>query len=66
MNEDIETIPTIGFNVETVSFNNCKFIMWDFGGAENLRDYWKQHYSGVNAIIYVISVFHNIRLEENK
>ena len=30
--EIITTIPTIGFNVETVEYKNIKFTVWDVGG----------------------------------
>ena len=30
--ETVSTLPTIGFNVETVSFKNMKFTIWDIGG----------------------------------
>ncbi len=26
------TVPTVGFNVETVSFKNLKLQVWDLGG----------------------------------
>ncbi|KAF8400380.1 hypothetical protein HHK36_013678 [Tetracentron sinense] len=29
MGEVVSTIPTIGFNVETVEYNNIKFQVWD-------------------------------------
>ncbi|KAL8208667.1 hypothetical protein R6Q57_008079 [Mikania cordata] len=29
MGEVVSTIPTIGFNVETVQYNNIKFQVWD-------------------------------------
>ncbi|RYR76981.1 hypothetical protein Ahy_A01g001470 isoform A [Arachis hypogaea] len=32
MGEVVSTIPTIGFNVETVQYNNIKFQVWDLGG----------------------------------
>ena len=32
-NEDsIQTIPTIGFNVEVLQYRNIKFQVWDLGG----------------------------------
>ncbi|KAF3575918.1 hypothetical protein DY000_02034372 [Brassica cretica] len=31
MGEVVSTIPTIGFNVETVQYNNIKFQVWDLG-----------------------------------
>eukprot|EP00051_Salpingoeca_urceolata_P008939 m.110149 g.110149 ORF g.110149 m.110149 type:complete len:86 (+) comp16019_c2_seq3:195-452(+) len=30
--EVVTTIPTIGFNVETVTYKNLKFQVWDLGG----------------------------------
>ncbi len=32
LGEHIQTIPTIGFNVEQVKFENCEFNIWDMGG----------------------------------
>lgn len=54
LNETKETVPTIGFNVETVEYKNVKFHVWDVGGQEKLRQLWKHYYEGANAIIYVI------------
>lgn len=54
LNETKETVPTIGFNVETVEYKNVKFHVWDVGGQEKLRQLWKHYYDGANAIIYVI------------
>ena len=32
MNENVSTIPTIGFNVETVAYKNLGMTIWDLGG----------------------------------
>ncbi len=32
LGEVVQSIPTIGFNVETVTFKNIKFNVWDVGG----------------------------------
>ncbi|XP_064988989.1 ADP-ribosylation factor 1-like isoform X2 [Musa acuminata AAA Group] len=37
MGEVVSTIPTIGFNVETVQYNNVKFQVWDLGGQTSIR-----------------------------
>ena len=39
--EVVTTIPTIGFNVETVVYKNLKFQVWDLGGQTGLRPYWR-------------------------
>ena len=40
LNETINTIPTIGFNVETLQYKNIEFNCWDIGGQEVLRPLW--------------------------
>ncbi|KAK5832224.1 hypothetical protein PVK06_016024 [Gossypium arboreum] len=37
MGEVVSRIPTIGFNVETVQYNNIKFQVWDLGGQTSIR-----------------------------
>lgn len=31
----------IGFNVETVTYKNLKFQVWDLGGQTSIRPYWR-------------------------
>lgn len=33
----VTTIPTIGFNVEQVTYKNLKFQVWDLGGQTSIR-----------------------------
>ena len=35
------TIPTIGFNVETVEYKNISFTVWDVGGQDKIRPLWR-------------------------
>lgn len=37
LGEVVTTIPTIGFNVETVEFKDCNFTAWDVGGPDKVR-----------------------------
>nr|XP_040571930.1 ADP-ribosylation factor-like protein 1 [Lepeophtheirus salmonis]ACO12098.1 GTP-binding ADP-ribosylation factor homolog 1 protein [Lepeophtheirus salmonis]ACO12644.1 GTP-binding ADP-ribosylation factor homolog 1 protein [Lepeophtheirus salmonis] len=52
--EVVSTIPTIGFNVEQVVYDNVKFQVWDLGGQTSIRPYWRCYYSNTDAIIYVV------------
>lgn len=52
--EVVQTIPTIGFNVETVTYKNIKFQVWDLGGQTSIRPYWRCYYPNTQAIIYVV------------
>ncbi|CAI8019324.1 ADP-ribosylation factor [Geodia barretti] len=36
LGEVITTIPTIGFNVETVSYKNVSLTAWDVGGRDKI------------------------------
>ena len=35
----------IGFNVETVSYKNINFQVWDLGGQSSIRPYWRCYYA---------------------
>lgn len=52
--EVVTTIPTIGFNVEQVTYKNLKFQVWDLGGQTSIRPYWRCYYSSTDAVIYVV------------
>ena len=45
LNEVVSTIPTIGFNVETVSpVKGVSFTVWDVGGQDKIRPLWKHYF----------------------
>jgi len=44
LGEVVTTIPTIGFNVETVEYKNINFTVWDVGGQDKIRPLWRHYY----------------------
>jgi len=64
--EVVTTIPTIGFNVETVTYKNLKFQVWDLGGQTSIRPYWRCYYSNTDAIIYVVDSMDRDRISISK
>ncbi|CUM64356.1 uncharacterized protein PRCAT00001958001 [Priceomyces carsonii] len=60
------TVPTVGFNVETVKHKNVSFAVWDCGGQERIRPLWRHYFTGTNALIYVIDSSDLDRLEESR
>ncbi len=62
--EVVTTIPTIGFNVETVEYKNISFTVWDVGGQERLRNLWEYYYQNTEGIIYVVDSNDPDRLHE--
>ncbi|KAH7711297.1 ADP-ribosylation factor 1-like 2-like protein, partial [Aphelenchoides avenae] len=52
--ETVTTIPTIGFNVETVEYKNVTFTVWDFGRQIMLRPLWRHYFQNTQAVIFVV------------
>ncbi|CAF3735099.1 unnamed protein product, partial [Adineta steineri] len=66
LNEHVMTIPTIGFNVESVIFNKASMTMWDLGGREKIRPLWRHYFHGTQGLIFVIDSHDVERLNESK
>ncbi|CAE7253263.1 ARF1, partial [Symbiodinium sp. KB8] len=54
VDEPVTTVPTIGFNVETLQYKNIKFQVWDLGGQTSIRPYWRCYYPNTDAVIFVV------------
>ncbi|KAK9889069.1 hypothetical protein WA026_004341 [Henosepilachna vigintioctopunctata] len=54
LGEVVTTIPTIGFNVETVEYKNISFTVWDVGGQNKIRKLWRHYYQNTDGLIFVI------------
>ncbi len=63
LGEVIKTKPTIGFNVETLSYKNLKLNVWDLGGQTSIRPYWRCYYSNTAAVIFVVDSTDKERVE---
>ena len=63
VDEPVATVPTIGFNVETLQYKNIKFQVWDLGGQSSIRPYWRCYYPNTDAVIFVVDSTDVERLE---
>ncbi|KAK9112668.1 hypothetical protein Scep_020187 [Stephania cephalantha] len=54
LGEIVTTIPTIGFNVETVEYKNVSFTVWDVGGQDKIRPLWRHYFQNTQGLIYVV------------
>ena len=54
MGEVVTTVPTIGFNVESVEYKNLKLNVWDLGGQTSIRPYWRCYYQNTAAIRFLV------------
>uniref|UniRef100_A0A1B6L5H4 ADP-ribosylation factor 2 n=1 Tax=Graphocephala atropunctata TaxID=36148 RepID=A0A1B6L5H4_9HEMI len=64
LGEVVTTIPTVGFNVETLDYNNVSFTVWDIGGQEKIRQLWRFYFDDVQGIIFVIDCNDLERLDD--
>jgi len=64
LGDNVQTVPTIGFNVETIQYKNLDFLIWDVGGQDTVRSLWRHYYSGVTAIIFMVDASDERRLPE--
>ncbi|XP_034039218.1 ADP-ribosylation factor 1 isoform X1 [Thalassophryne amazonica] len=54
LGEIVTTIPTIGFNVETVEYKNSNFTVWDVGGQDKIRPLWRHYFQNTQGLIFVV------------
>ncbi|KAJ7313679.1 hypothetical protein JRQ81_005285 [Phrynocephalus forsythii] len=65
LNETVTTVPTIGFNVETLQpVKNVTFTMWDVGGQTRIRTLWKHYYTNTDGIVFMVDSVDCERFEE--
>merc|ERR1711879_267746 len=64
LGEVVTTIPTVGFNVETVEYKNISFTVWDIGGQDKIRKLWRYYYQGTNGAIFVVDSSDRDRIED--
>lgn len=64
LGEIVTTIPTIGFNVETVEYKNICFTVWDVGGQDRIRLLWRHYFQNTNGLIFVVDSSDKERIAE--
>ena len=66
LGEIVTTIPTIGFNVETVEYKNISFTVWDVGGQDKIRPLWRHYFQNPQGLIFVVDSNDRERIQEAK
>ncbi|KAE8296389.1 ADP-ribosylation factor 4 [Larimichthys crocea] len=65
LGEVVTTIPTIGFNVETVEYKNISFTVWDVGGQDKIRPLWRHYFQNTQGLIFVVDSNDRERVAES-
>lgn len=66
LNKGIDQVtPTMGFNIETISWNGFNVDIWDIGGQTTLRQFWNNYFESTDTLIWVVDVADIQRLDES-
>lgn len=65
-NENVMTVPTVGFNVETLETDRSSpsLTVWDVGGQKRMRPHWKHHYTDTAGLVFVVDSWDQRRMDE--
>ena len=66
LGEVVITIPTIGFNVQTMEYKNLYFTAWDVGSQDKIHASVVPLLPGTNSLIYVANSNDRDRIEDAK
>ena len=64
LGETVNSLPTIGFNVETIEYKNIKMTVWDVGGQDKIRPLWRHYYQGTQGLIFVVDSNDQNRIDD--
>lgn len=65
-NNTIDTVPTIGFNIEDIKIGDTTLKICDMGGQKKIRGLWKNYCDDSNGIVYVFDISDPEKWEEGK
>ena len=60
------TIPTTGFNEESINHKDFSMTVWDVGGQIAIRPLWKHYFQNTGTIIFVVDSNDRERIDEAK
>lgn len=58
--------PTLGFQITAFTFRGCTLNVWDVGGQQSLRSYWRNYFESTDGLIWVVDSNDVGRLEDCK
>jgi len=65
-NNFISTIPTIGFNIESLIYSELDLMLFDYTTVLKMQNIVRLYYEGSNGVIFVVDGSDNERFEEFK
>ena len=66
-NKDTSTIsPTLGFQITPLQYKGYTLHVWDVGGQQSLRSYWRNYFESSDGLIWVVDSNDAARLMDCK
>ena len=66
LGEIITTISTIGCSVESLTYKNIDFTVWNVGGSDKNRPLWRHYYPKTTALIFVVDSNDRNRIDDDE
>jgi ADP-ribosylation factor protein 6 len=60
----VPTLPSCGFQAQTLKHRHTKFMLWDVGGQLHLRFHWRHHFFGTHCVVFVVDASDASRFPE--
>jgi ADP-ribosylation factor-like protein 2 len=58
-----EIEPTLGFQIQTLEYNDYKLNLWDIGGQSSIRAYWRNYFEKTDGLVWVVDSSDLSRME---
>jgi len=63
--ESTDTVsPTLGFDIRTLEHRGYALNVWDVGGQQTIRSYWRNYFEVTDGIVWVVDSADRWRLEQ--
>jgi ADP-ribosylation factor-like protein 2 len=56
--------PTLGFDIRTLERQDVRLMVWDVGGQDTIRAYWRNYFEETDALVWVVDSADRQRLDE--
>lgn len=67
MGQDTSEIsPTLGFDIQTLEYKDFKLNVWDVGGQQTIRSYWRNYFEQTDGLVWVVDSADRRRLDSCK
>ncbi|KAH0978175.1 hypothetical protein GBA52_027894 [Prunus armeniaca] len=47
-------VPTLGFNIKTITYQKYTLNIWDVGGQKTIRSYWRNYFEQTDGLVWVV------------